>query len=212
MVGLAGCGGANTPTMAPLPAPVTRATLSGPLCGGSETHCRCRDDGEVVPVTDDAARKRYEIRIGPAPNPLWVTVDDMVLYKSRERGVECFYVELLPGEHPITVRAEGEPGFVARVSISEQSAKGWYDTFLFDCGAPGNCAMLDLEDWLDGLSRYPRGVHDPCGSTKIGKVRYVTGRVPDQRHPDALELSLVLDSYRFKPTLAPGAAGCRDKF
>ncbi|WP_428261771.1 hypothetical protein [Haliangium sp.] len=206
------CGGSELAAMTPLPARVTRATLTGPLCMGGETQCRCRERGESVGQPDEDGVKRYEIRIGPVANELWVSVDDMVLYKSAERGEECFYVDLHPGKHPVVLRGEGERGFGARLIISEQGKQSSYHTFTFDCGTPGHCAMTDLQDFMDSLSRYPRGLHDPCGSTKIRQVRYLTGRTPDQIHPDALELSLVVDVYQFAPEHASGDPACAQRF
>lgn len=197
--------------MSPVPARMTRATLAGPLCDGAEIACRCREPGADA-GSPAPGRKRYEIRIGPAEDELWAAVDDMLLYKSKERAEECFYVDLRPGKHPVTLRAEGAQGFGARLTISEQGTQGWYDTFDFQCGAPGRCAMTDLRDWIDGLSRYRRGVHDPCGSTKIRDVRWQAGRTPDLVHPDALQLDLVLDVYRFAPAHPPGDPACADAY
>lgn len=206
------CGGPEQPAMSPVPARMIRATLVGPLCEGAEIACKCREPGDDTGVPAPGY-KRYEIRIGPAEDELWVAVGDMILYKSRERAEECFYVDLHPGKHPVMLRAEGPQGFGARLSISEQAAQGWYDTFAFQCGAPGRCAATELRDWSDALPRrYPRDVHDPCGSTKIRGVRWLAGRTLDRVHPDALQLDLVLDVYRFAPAHPPGDPACADAY
>lgn len=206
------CGGSGAAGLAPLPPRVTRATLAGPLCEGMEVHCQCR-----APATEDAPHggsagepepgfKRYEIRLGPTEDELWATVDDMVFYKTRERGEECYYVDLRPGKHPVTLRAQAAAGFAARMTIAEQGALGWYDTFTFDCSTPNRCAMADLRDWDEAVRARP--IHDPCGSTKIRDIRWQTGRVPDRLHPDEIQLDLVLDIYRFTPEHGPGDAAC----
>jgi hypothetical protein len=207
--------------MAPLPPRVTRATLAGPLCEGLEVHCQCRaPSGADAPAGDDAPPagsdagqpepgfKRYEIRLGPTEDELWATIGDNVFYKTRERGEECFYVDLRPGKHPVTLRAQAATGFAARMTIAEQGALGWYDTFTFDCSTPNRCAMADLRDWDDAVRARKGELHDPCGSTKVRDIRWQTGRVPDRLHPDQLQLDLVLDIYRFTPQHGPGDAAC----
>src|SRR5690606_24104204 len=100
--GVAGaCGGAGPPALRPVPAPITRATLVGPLCAGEDVKCRCREPGEDIGAPDPGL-KRYEIRLGPTGDELWATLDDMVFYKGKERAEECFYVDLRPGKHPVS--------------------------------------------------------------------------------------------------------------
>jgi len=212
----AACGGATTrppPNLPPLPPPTTTATLAGPLCEGSA--CTCRGETGDAGAPASTAVKRYEIEIGPIDNDLWVTVDDMVLYKSRERATECFYVDLSsPGEHKVTIRAHGEPAFGARVNIREMSAdpKSWYDTFTFGCGGPGACDQPQLHDWRDGLKEYTRGVHDPCGSTKIKGIEWDTGEMPDSTIPSDLYVRLVLQPYEFAPKHPSGDPACAKNF
>lgn len=213
---LAACGGSTTrtqPELPPLPPPGTRATLAGPLCEGDT--CKCRGETGDPGTPDSKAVKRYEIEIGPVDNEMWVTVDDMVLYKSRERATECFYVDLTsPGEHKVTIRAHGEPAFGARVTIREIGVdpKSYYDTFTFGCGGPGACDQPQLRDWRDGLRRYTRGVHDPCGSTKIKGIEWDTGEMPDATLPSDLYVKLVLQPYAFAPKHPSGDPACSRNF
>jgi hypothetical protein len=209
----AACGGGTAATrIGPAPPPETRATLSGPLCMASA--CRCRTSDADAGDPNSTFIKRYEVRIGPMPDALWVTVGDNILYKSAERSTECFYLDLRPGEHPVTIRGEGEYGVGARVTISEQNAAGpwWYDTFRFQCGAPGNCDFARLDEWKRSLAKYERSAHDPCGSTRILGLRWETGKAADMRHPEKLEVSLVLDVRDFTPEHPPGHAACADRF
>lgn len=222
LAGLApACGGAGAGEMAALPTPVTRATLAGPLCEG--TVCKCREAGDRAGTPMDGAGKRYEIRIGPTSNELWVTLDENVFYKDAEQVTACFYVDLRPGEHPVRLHAQGNPGFDARLSIAElqpvdeaedaeSQSERWYDTFDFTCGAPGHCDLEQLRDWQASLSRYRRRLHDPCGTTRISRLAWQTGEAPDRMHPTALQLDLVLDVYEFPPAHGPGDPACANAF
>src|SRR5262245_23828029 len=84
-----GCGGstAHQEPLPPTPPPGTNATLAGPLCEGQA--CKCREYGAPADGGAGAApegMKRFELRLGPTPNPLWVTLDGNVLYKSEEHA------------------------------------------------------------------------------------------------------------------------------
>jgi hypothetical protein len=204
---VAGCGGAEQPVMRPLPERVTRATLVGPLCDGEDVKCTCREPGQDIGAPE-LGSKRYEIRLGPTGNELWATLGDMVFYKSAERAEECFYVDLRPGRHPVSLRAHGERGFSARLVVAEQAVQGWYDTFVFDCKTPGHCSMADLDEWHAWVESRAGKVYDPCGSTKVRDLRWQTGRVQELNYPDALQLDLVLDVYKFTPEHGPGEPAC----
>lgn len=204
---LAACAGSQKYEPLPdPPQPETRATLSGPLCDASGCRCRSAADEAGEPPPDF---KRFEFQLGPTSNEFWVTVDDMVLYKTKQRAESCFYLDLRPGEHRVTLRASGEEGFGARVAVSEQGAEGpwWYDTFEFSCGAPGRCDKDTLDAWKKRTDQLG-SKHDPCGSTKISGVTWQTGKMPDLRHPSDILLELTLDVYRFTPENPPGADEC----
>lgn len=192
-----------------LPGRTTVATLAGPLCDGAV--CKCREPGDD-PGSPDPGHKRYEIEVGPIDNELWVLLDEMVLYKTVERSTACFYVDLTPGKHAITVRGKGKNGFAARLRVAELGAKGAYDTFDFQCGGPDHCQLSTLESWHAGLAKYKRNVHDPCGSTKVRDIDWQSGKSPDLIHPTELELYLVLDVYDFVPEHGPGDPACADKY
>jgi hypothetical protein len=209
----AACGGGKPAyRFPPPPAAETRATLSGPLCSAGACRCKASDGDAGDPGS--TVIKRYEVRVGPMPNELWVTIGDSVLYKSPERASECFYVDLRAGEHPVTIRGSRERGLGARVAISELNPAGpwWYDTFRFACGGPGLCGFEDLEEWKRSLDKYTRGVHDPCGSTRIRGLRWQTGKAPDLLHPEDLEVELTLEVRDFVPEHPPGHETCADRF
>lgn len=205
----AACSGSQSaPRIPEPPAPETRATLAGPLC--ESDGCRCKSATGDDAGTPAEGVKRYEVVLGPSENQLWATVDDMVLYKSRERATECFYVDLRPGKHAVTLRAHEEDHFGARLKIAEQGKASlwWYDTFDFYCGAPGLCSLEGLDSWKADAARFEQGKHDPCGSTLIRGVTWQTGTVPDLLHPSELLLELTLDVYEFVPEQPPGHESC----
>ncbi len=204
MVVGAQCGGPTVGPMPPLGAATTNATLVGRLC--KDQQCRCRDNNGGTPQTvglPPAGMKRFEVRIGPVGNELRVQVGTNKLYKSSERPVECFYVDLAPGRHSVSLRASGEPAFGANFSISEMgpSGKHWYDTFWFRCGI-NVCSLQDVIDWKTETARLG-AAHDPCGSTKVSAIHYQTGRLPDGIHPADLFVEATLEVYKFTPAKPP---------
>lgn len=226
LLALAACGGGKgagtgggaataTVTIAPPPEPVTRATLVGPLCEAEV--CRCRDTsapGDGGAGEPGGAVKRFEVRVGPSEHELWVTLDDMVLFKSTARAEDCFYVDLGPGDHRMGLRASHAGGVAARVTVKEYApaTRSWYDTFTFACGAPGVCAHADLEEYKASLAVYKRGIHDPCGSVKVKQLAWDTGVAPDQLHPDELQVAWTLDLYDFAPRKPHGDPSCATRF
>lgn len=211
---LAACSGSERPqvTIAPPPPPVTRAVLAGPLCGDHGA-CTCRDEsaaadgGAGVP---DPAHKRFELRLGPTDNDLWATVDDQVLYKSKERATDCFYLDLAPGEHRVTLRASRPEGTQAAIAVSEYgpAAASWYHTFRFACGVPGVCSHDELDELKAAYRQVVGGIHDACGSVKVKKIGWDTGVAPDQVHPQDVAVTFTLDIYEFRPGKPSGDTTC----
>ncbi len=221
LLALAGCGGgaAAGPQVVidPVPDALTVGVLSGPLC--TDQACQCRDasapaDGGAG-VPDGDARKRFEFRVGPSEHELWVKVDDMTLFKSGERATDCFYVDLMPGEHAVTLRAKQTGGFSAELTVSEYgvATQSWYRTFHFDCGAGGGvCDHDDMDAYKASLSKYARSLQDPCGSTKAKGISWDTGTAPDFVHPEDLQLELTLHVYDFAPKYPHGDSACADRY
>src|SRR6186713_1578553 len=180
---LLACSGASSAgpqgRMENTPEPKTEAVLVGPLCQGDQCKCKQGED------------ERFEIKLGPSDDPLWATVDGMVLFKSREISDACFYVDLATGDHKVTVRGKGEGGLSVGASISEmgggQGSTWWYNTFDFNCGAPGECDVEQVKAFKERVTQL-KGKHDPCGSTKVKELSWETGRMPDRAHPDDLLL------------------------
>ncbi len=203
------CGGAGSDATT-LPPRFTRATLVGPLCDADR--CQCHNEaGSDAGAPPSSELKRFEVRLGPVENELWVELDGMTFYKGTERAEECFYVDLAPGQHPVVIHGAGDPGFGARMSVAERGQGGWYDTFEFGCGAPGWCDFDGLKEWEQAVLRAPRQLHDPCGSTKIRDAEWKAGGAVDRTHPQHLEVNLVLDVYDFTPQHNPGDPACANK-
>ena len=204
-------GARQTPPIAPPPARMTQGVLAGPLCEGD--HCRCRDasapaDGGAGTPADGS--KRFEVRLGPSPQELWAVVGGATLYKSPERPEACFYLDLPAGDTPVELRASDKSGVSAQWTIHELGAqtKSWYDTFHFECGAPGACSFEELDDAKPKYQAYPHGVEDMCGSVKIKGLTWDTGRSPDELHPSELDVHLTLDVYKRVPTQPHGDPSC----
>lgn len=210
------CGSQSTDHITlPEPPPAgTRATLVGPLCATGQA-CTCREEGAPLAEGEQATPpfKRFEVRVGDFDNDLWVTIDQEVLYKDRERASACFYLDLLPGKHPVRIHGRDAGGLSARVRISELSTGGpwWYDTFEFDCGGGGLCDTDGLARYKQYLGQFHKNLHAPCGSTKVRGVTWRTGRMPDALHPEELVVDLVLDIYEFAATKDPDSEECRAK-
>ena len=189
---------------------MTQGLLSGPLCSGD--HCKCRDlgtpgDGGAGIPEDN--HKRFEIRLQSAQE-LWAKIGSNLLYKSPEQAESCWYIDLAPGETPVMLRASNKNGVSAGLVIRELGAKtkSWYDSVVFNCGAPGVCSMDELAQFKDKVAQAPHHVMDMCGSVKLKGLDWATQRGPDELHPGELQLQLVLDVYKRAPTQAHGDPSC----
>lgn len=198
--------------VAPLPAPPppqTAADLAGPLCEGGE--CACRETAPKIAQKAPGARlKRYEIRLGPSQNELWAKIGNEVLYKDRDRAVACFYVDLAPGEHPVMLQAKQEHGVAVKMEVAEMGGGGkwFYESFVFDCGAPGLCTREHLDAFKARAASANENNHAPCGTTTVRNIHWRTGRAPDGIHPAAFVLSLTLRVSERAPEYPPGDPAC----
>jgi len=192
----------------PPPMKLTKGALSGATCDGD--HCQCRqgpEDGGTGYPTD--GRKRFEIRLSSAYD-LWATLPNTVLYKSPETATACYYVDLPPGKHSMTLRASNPGGVSFALEVHElgTKTKAWYDTFAFACGHPGVCSFAELDDKKAEASKVERGLYDKCGSTRIRGLGWDHGKSPDQQYPSELQVELSLDVYKFAPWKQPGDSTC----
>ncbi|HET7504866.1 MAG TPA: hypothetical protein VFK02_27775 [Kofleriaceae bacterium] len=201
------CGStAHQITIGPPPPRDTHAVLAGGLC--ADNRCTCRSEGPGGPAGGDGGvgvpetkdRKRYEFRLGPSPQELWVTINQTtVLYKSPERAEACFYVDLPTGAQQVELRASNPDGVSAAWQIHELGTRtrSWYDTFAFQCGAPGVCSFEELDANKAQLVGLNRQLLDRCGTTKVKGISWDHGKAPDQLHPSELLVRITLDIYRF---------------
>jgi hypothetical protein len=205
LIGLGSCsGGGHQIAIDPPPPPQTTGTLAGPLC--EYDHCACRTGTEDAGLPE-GNRKRFEVRLSSAQQ-LWLKLPNQVLYKNAEKPDACFYVDLAPGQHPVELRASDKNGVSAEVQIHElgTTTKSWYDTFRFECGNPGVCSFEELDALKATYAAVKRGLHDPCGSTRIKDLAWDHGKAPDGTHPSELVVQATLDIYKFAPSKAHGEA------
>ncbi len=205
---LASCsGGGHQISIGAPPPPRTTGTLAGPLC--EYDHCTCAD-AQHDPGVADGARKRFELRLSSAQQ-LWLTLPgDTVLYKTAEKAEICFYVDLAPGQHRMSLRASDKNGVSAEVKVHEIGAKtkSRYDTFHFECGNPGVCSFEELDALKASYATFERGLHDACGSTRIKNIGWDHGKAPDGSHPSDLVVEATLDVYKFAPWKPHGDPTC----
>lgn len=207
-LGVGSCGGAQgISSMPPTPDPASRATLAGPLCESQA--CRCTDDPSAVGEPPEGF-KRFKVVLGPTESELWGSIDGNVFYKGVERPTECFYVDMQAGDHPISLQAKGRAGFGARMLISEVGGAGpwFYETFEFRCGVPGLCDQQGLRDWKRRIAQFNAGRHAPCGSVRISGIEWLSGRMPDNLHPEDFFLQATMKVYKKLPEHPPGTAAC----
>jgi hypothetical protein len=212
-----GCSGAEKQVeTAPLPPAVTQATLAGHRCASGD-FCACRapdgaDDAEKAPPAEGL--KRFEVRVASSDGQAWVTIDGRErLYKSPERAEDCYYLDLAPGDHTVSLRAKSQTeagGVGAALSVSEYNAKNglWYDAFRFGCGAPGACAKEQIEDWKAAVEKDRTKMWDPCSATKIRSLAWETGRMPDALHPEEIKVTFTLKIATNPPSRPPRDPEC----
>jgi hypothetical protein len=203
----AGCGGGKQQIeIGPTPEPRTTGTLAGPLCQYDQ--CTCADE-KNDPGVPDGARKRFEIKLSSSQQ-LWATLPGTVLYKNPEKAVACFYVDLAAGQHPIQLRASNKDGVSAQLDVREigTKTKSAYKTFTFECGHPGACSFEELDALKSSYGKIERGLHDPCGSTRVKGIGWDHGKAPDGSHPSELVVGATLDVYKFVPWKPSGDPTC----
>jgi hypothetical protein len=194
----------------------------GARCSGGGCTCRRIDDyGRPVDAADfdegpaAAGEKRFELRTGRGYDHLEITVAGRgTLVKSGETvDPVCGYIDLPPGEHRVRIRARAtkpDEGMAPTVTLSEYGTetRDWYDTFAWKCVTDGPCKKVDLEEWsARARSLHPRGIYDPCGSTRVSGVKWQIEHGADQKVQD-VALELVLTVYRFAPR-APHGTTCK---
>lgn len=214
---LEGCPTGSTETTGVRFPPRTSLTPSSGRCQGQSCQCRPLDGGEGQTEENiPAGHKRFELRLPRSTSAIWVSLPKGVFYKAPEEvQPACFYVDLPPGEHPLTLRSERrdpEVGLQTGLTIFEYGPRvgGWYRSLDFTCGGLQKCTKPGMESWVRFQRGLPRGVLDACGSTMIRGVTF-SGTREERQLPEYvdLDLSLVIKVYEFETHSAPGAASCR---
>jgi hypothetical protein len=216
-MGACASSGSGTPRRVPASAPMK---MSGDRCR-EDGRCTCRsvDDYNRSGLTEEQAvpegEKRFEVRTGRGFDTVEVTVEPRgTLRKARELvDASCGYVDLLPGKHHVHLHAKAaneNEGMVPAVFMNEWSARthDWYDTFVFKCGGNGACTKDHLQQWAETDGKKPRGIFDPCGSTRIENLRYEGNYASDVKVLE-LEVDFDLDVYKFTPRFPHAAKTCK---
>lgn len=211
----------QAPSAAAYP-PKSTAALTSPRCQGRGGFCACRslETGEGQAEEAIAAgQKRFELRLSRTSAAIWIEVEGRgVYYKPPERlEVVCFYVDLPPGEHRVTVHSElrdQEVGLQTGLQIFEHGPKDgphWYRSLDLVCGSQANrCTKEAVEQWVTFQRRLPRGLLDPCGSTMIKGV--TVGGSHSQRHDIEyadLTVRFRMKIYAFETHRAPNSPECK---
>lgn len=167
---------------------------------------------EAVP----AGMKRFELRLARGVDAVTITIDGR---RALARGAveqpaeACAYVDLPPGKHALAWREEAktpEVGIQPVLSIAEYgpAANAWYRTLEIACTTSEGCLKDDMHAAFEKLRAVPRGLHDPCGSTRIEGARWQAEHSPSVKLEDAT-VELTLHVYQFATSHAPGAPECR---
>lgn len=189
----------------------------GPRCSGGSCTCRQVDDqgnslaGAEAEAPPAEGMKRFELRTGRGPDDVQITLEGRgTLHKAHEPlEAACGYVDLPPGEHRLRVRVKANPsegGASPKVLVYEHGERtgSWYGSFGLSCGETGPCTHGELEERIAKLAR-ARGLFDPCGSVKIGGIKWDAEKAADER-VTSLDLELVLKVYKFPPRFPRGGA------
>ena len=192
--------------------------VRGARCQGGACTCRDVDDwGRGVREQErDIAdgTKRFEIRTGRGQDPVVIAIEGQgALRKPLDTvAAACGYVDLAPGKYRVRLHASAanpDAGMVPSIFIREYGARtqDWYDTFEFRCGGGEACSIGHMEEWLGNAQKVPRGLHDPCGSTRVGGLRWNADRTVGVKLGE-LTVELTLDVYKFPPRFPHGAKKC----
>jgi hypothetical protein len=193
--------------------------MAGDRCQNGECTCRSVDDYNRGGVSDEKGLterlKRFEIRTGRGLFPMEITVTGSGTLKKMGEKVDasCGYLDLAPGKHKIHLHAKATSeaeGMAPTLFINEWSARthDWYDAFVFKCGSNGPCTKDDMTQWNDTEGKRPRGIFDPCGSTRVEGIKWDLSHSPDVKVME-LDMDFVLEVYKFTPRFPHGGKTCK---
>ncbi len=195
--------------------PTVKPSGDGGEWPSARAGCRALD-GAVEKESVPAGMKRFELRIARGVDAVTILVDGR---RALARGAvdqpaeACAYLDLAPGKHALQWHEEAktaEIGIQPVLSIAEYgaAANAWYHTVEISCTTPEGCLKDDMHAAFEKLHAVPRGLHDPCGSTRVLQLAWHAEHSPSVKLEDAV-VDLTLDVYKFAPTHPPGSADCR---
>jgi len=218
VLGLGACAssGNSKPTRVAAASPMQ---VAGDRCHGDTCICRSVDDFNRSAITEEPGvpegQKRFEIRTGRGFDIIEVTVEPKGTLRKAHELVDaaCGYLDLLPGKHHVRVHvkaASETDGMVPSLFINEWGTRthDWYDSFAFKCGGNGACTKDHLALWAETDGKKPRGIFDPCGSTRVENVRWDGSYASDVKVLE-LELEFDLNVYKFTPRFPHGSKTCK---
>ncbi len=200
--------------------PQSSMVLKTPRCpSGAACSCRPLDsDNDQAEEDIPPGHKRFEFRLPRSTSAIWVDIAGQGhFYKPPEQVTPaCFYVDLTPGGHAVTVHGElkdQEVGLQTGLTVNEYGSKvghSWYRSLDFVCGGLNKCSKAGIEAWRNFQAKQPRGVLDPCGSVMIQRVSFGGSRkhYQDTEYQD-LTLRFKMKIYDFDPYQAPGSSECK---
>jgi len=207
VIALAGCGGAGPSLKMEGAWPLASAHCAGEAC-------TCRNEGEKEQVS--AGAKRFELRLARGVDKASIAVDGKrALARAALAQPEetCVYLDLPPGRHVVTWREEAkvaEVGIQPVLTIAEYgpAANAWYKAFELSCTTNEGCLKDDMRDAFDKLGQVPRGLVDPCGSTRFEHPRWEAEHSPSVKLED-VTVEVTLHVYQFATRHPPGSDECR---
>ena len=217
LLGAAGCPAATSEAPSLRFPPETTLHSSSGRCQGRTCECRPLEGEGQSEEGVPAGHKRFEVRLPKTTSALWVSIGDKgVFYKGPETlQPACFYVDLPPGEHALTLHSERkdvEVGLQTGLALYEYGPKvgSWYHSLELACGGLEKCSKAVMEAAVAAQRALPRGVLDACGSTMIRGVTF-KGTREERQLPEYvdLDLHLVVKIYAFETFRPPGAPDCR---
>lgn len=222
ILGLAGCpAGKRVIPKASFAAKTTIRLATG-RCKGQTCACRSLASNDTAKELGiPTGYKRFELRLPKTPSSLWVSIDHWgVYYKApNQLAPQCFYVDLDPGRHRVTLHGENrdlEVGLQTGLTIYEygeprDGGPGWYRSFHFACGVgASSCTKDELIDFRAAQQKLPRGVLDYCGSVMVKGVSFGGTRAQkgDTTYRD-MTLRFSLQVYEFEPHWPPRSPKCK---
>jgi hypothetical protein len=214
--GTSAAGGERAAVAGPLVTAGTRCPAGACACRAIDTYGRSTGPAGFDEGAPAEGQKRFELRTGRGYEALTISVAGHGTLTKTGETVEpvCGYLDLPPGEHRVTIHAratKGEAeGMAPLVAIAEYAPEthDWYDAFGWRCGSDAPCRKVDLGEWMHRARiDHPRGIFDPCGSTRVQGIRWDIGHAADYIVED-LTLELTLKVYKFVPR-APHGGKCK---